>query len=258
MNSVIYARWARSVSNWGDVINPILIEKISGSRVKWINTKDGNTTHKYIVVGSTLQWADEYTTVWGAGMLSADRILDVQPYKICAVRGPLTRDIILKQGFDCPEIYGDPVLLYPRFYKPIIAKQYKLGIIPHHIDSDNEWVKQAGTNNGVLIINILDDINKVVDEILSCDVIASSSLHGIIAADAYGIPSVWIELSDKVLGNGFKFRDYFASVGRTDTEPLIVNKNINGANILLRNLGYNKIDIDLDKLYNACPFKKIK
>ena len=34
-----------------------------------------------------------------------------------------------------------------------------------------------------------------------------------IFAHAFGKPAVWIEISDKVAGNGFKFFDYYQSVG---------------------------------------------
>ena len=85
--------------------------------------------------------------------------------------------------------------------------------------------------------------------------IAASSLHGVIAADAYGVPSTWIELSDKVIGKGFKFRDYFMSVGRTDREPLIVNETTKLKEVYDKFYDY-KINIDLDKLWEACPFRK--
>ena len=56
---------------------------------------------------------------------------------------------------------------------------------------------------------------EVIDEILKCNKIVSSSLHGIVLAEAYGIPAKWEKYSDDVLGNGFKFRDYLSGTGRT-------------------------------------------
>ena len=153
------------------------------------------------------------------------------------------------------EVYGDPALLYPRYYNPTIEKTYKWGIIPHYVDQKHPWLNRFRNMKNVKIINILDPINKVVDEIKSCEMIISSSLHGVIAGDAYGVPSKWIILSDKVKGDGFKFRDYFASVKRTDIDPILCTPNIRLIDIEKQFVDY-KIDIDLDLLYDACPFKQ--
>ena len=95
-----------------------------------------------------------------------------------------------------------------------------------------------------------------VDEIKKCDVILSSSLHGIICGDAYGIPSYWIELSDKVIGNGFKFLDYFLSVKRKEKGPIVIEEKTKIEEICSCKFNDYKIDIDLDLLYNACPFRR--
>lgn len=256
--TTINAFWYNPVNgfdrnNWGDLLNKTLIEKISRKKVVWIN--HGNTLEKYICIGSILQRADAGSIIWGAGFLSNSRKLGTTPRKICAVRGKLTRNIILGQGIDCPEVYGDPALLYPKYYKPDIKKKYRLGIIPHYIDATNEWFK-TNTSKEVLKIDILSGIDKVVDQILSCDYIASSSLHGIIAADAYGIPSKWLEFSDKVLGGGFKFEDYYSSVNREHCKSLRV-KNDTTINDIMNSFEQYDFNIDLRQLFNACPFRQI-
>lgn len=50
---------------------------------------------------------------------------------------------------------------------------------------------------------------EVLDQICSCEYIASSSLHGLIMSEAYDIPNLWIELSGKLMGGHFKFHDFF-------------------------------------------------
>jgi pyruvyltransferase len=76
----------------------------------------------------------------------------------------------------------------------------------------------------VRVISIRSGIEEFVDQIVGCELVVSSSLHGLIAAEAYGIPAVWIELSDRVLGAGFKFHDYFLGSGRVVEGPIRVGK----------------------------------
>jgi hypothetical protein len=101
--------------------------------------------------------------------------------------------------------------------------KYKLGIIPHFRDKNNLWLKCHFSQNPEIKIIDIQNNNplKVVDDMLECEKIISSSLHGIIITDAYAVPSLWFELSDLVEGTGFKFRDYFASVGRTIYPPFL-------------------------------------
>ena len=96
---------------------------------------------------------------------------------------------------------------------------------------------------------------RFVNEVNQCQIILSSSLHGIICGDSYGIPSYWIELSNKVIGKGFKFNDYFASVGRPLNDPIRPNLTDRIKDISHHFYDY-EIDINLEKLLEACPFKK--
>lgn len=250
-----------------DLINPITMNLLSfGDYV----IKKGNSlirrllSHQqgkplpsqevFLVIGSILHQVDRNAVIWGAGFISERSRFREKPKKICAVRGPLTRQIILNQGVDCPEIYGDPALLYPRFYSPSKEKKYKLGIVPHFVDQNSCLLDQFRDKDDIVVINVKGEINKFVDDINSCERIASSSLHGIIAADAYGIPSSWINFSDYVIGDGFKFRDYFASVRRKTKLPLEISKMRSLQEVFTMFEDY-KLDIDLDKLVTACPFR---
>lgn len=256
---LLIAYWATGTkkSNWGDALNPVLIEKLSGKKPilaqEIINFKNQEI---YSVIGSTLGFFPEKNlVVWGSGFISSLSRFTEKPKKICAVRGPLTRELVLDQGIYCPEVYGDPALLYPLFYKPNVEKKYKLGVIPHYTDQDSSLLDIFKKDSDVLVINILSSTNEVVDYICQCERIASSSLHGIIAADAYKIPSIWIELSENVAGNGFKFYDYFESVGRKGERPFRITEHTTIQNICNEFKNY-KVSIDLDKLLDACPFLK--
>lgn len=257
----ILAIWYHS-KNWGDALNPVLIQKISGKTPLLATNYTYNVRNipVYSVVGSVLERPNMRNcghgnlVVWGTGFISSRGRLKVQPKEICAVRGPLTRELLLEQGYECPEIYGDPALLYPMFYKSEAQKKHKLDIIPHYIDKNHTAINNFQNDPDVLIIDILSGIHNVVDQVCSCQKIASSSLHGIIAADAYGIPSTWIKFSDGVIGNGFKFFDYFKSVGRTDEGPLVIQEDSSIDDILDTYYQY-KLDLDLKELWDACPFR---
>lgn len=241
-------------NNFGDNLSTFVVHKISGEDVRNVKRWPGDEV-VYVAIGSILHCAPAGSIVWGAGYMSANSRMRKQPLKICAVRGKLTRDQVIKQGFSCPEVYGDPALLCPKYYDPVITNKFKLGIIPHYVDQDSVLLDRFRKDPGIHFINVRGPINKIMDEINSCERILSSSLHGLIVADAYGIPSLWIKLSDKVVGGGFKFRDYFSSVGRKNNEPLILNNSMS-MDFILNSFEEYRIQIDLDKLWEACPFKE--
>ena len=250
----VYCYWYKEVANWGDALNKSLVEELSGKQAIWAAPFDYRVKEKYFVIGSILNYVDANTVVWGSGAISARETIVVSPRRICAVRGPLTRQKILDAGLDCPDVYGDPALLLPRFYDKPVEQTYEIGVIAHYVDQQLPWLQYA-REQGARIINILDDIHSVVDATRSCKLIASSSLHGMILADSYGIPSTWLEFSGDVYGDGFKFRDYFSSVGRPVIKPLKIEPTTSIEDVYSMFTNYN-IDIDLDRLYQTCPFLK--
>jgi len=208
-------------SNFGDALSPYIVQKVSGKEVvkanltkrklisfEEINFAIGSILHR-IPPKSRLSLYSKKANVWGSGIVGENSY--VQEANFCAVRGPKTREKLLRLGYKVPDVYGDPALLLPQFYHPETPKKYAYGIIPHYVDYD--LVKHHLNSSDVRVINLLDSIETVVEDILSCERTISSSLHGVIVSHAYGIPSVWSIFSDKVYGEGFKFYDYFESVG---------------------------------------------
>jgi hypothetical protein len=81
-----------------------------------------------------------------------------------------------------------------------------------------EWLDN---NPRATLIDFTDrDVKKCLHDLSACDLIVSSSLHGLIIADAYGIPNAWLNAKNVHRGNSWKFYDYFASVGRSSFEPV--------------------------------------
>ena len=245
------------IPNVGDSMNDNLVFAISGKRFPVVNHTHKNTNNDIVLIaiGSILQWATPQTIVWGSGFISAKSSIHAQPLKICAVRGPLSRQRVLDLGYKCPEVYGDPALLYPRYYHRHQTKKHKLGLVAHYIDRHDAQFQRLVRSGKVLDINVKGNVNGVIDQINSCERIVSSSLHGLILADAYGIPSTWIKITDKVIGNGFKFRDYFASVGRETKDPLVITNAV-GIKEIHQSFRPYTIDIDLERLLACCPVLK--
>jgi hypothetical protein len=161
-----------------------------------------------IMIGSIAKFAKPGMAVMGSGFIrESDPVCADANYMW--VRGPMTRRKVLEAGGKCPKIYGDAAMFLPEIF-PASRKQHKVGIVPHHVDYDA--VRRMGT--GLPVINLLNpDVKAVTDAITSCRYIISSSLHGIIVAHAYGIPAAWVQFSDKLKGDGFKFRDHYAALG---------------------------------------------
>jgi len=200
--------------NYGDVLGKYLVEKISNRKIIWANPKKFNIRDFwqpiYVTAGSILAHVNKKCIVWGSGIIKEDQI--VKPAKFLAVRGPETRRVLMDQGYEVPEVYGDPALLLPKYYNPKIDKKYKLGIIPHYVDY-KFVVEHYANRNDVLIIDLMtNDIEATTNLFLQCERIVSSSLHGIIVSHAYQIPAVWIKFSNKLFGDDIKFKDYFMSV----------------------------------------------
>jgi len=216
----------KSYENYGDLLGKYLVEKITAKKVVWVKPSNFNILNWfspiYVTAGSILTHVNKYCVVWGSGIIS--KKYHVKKAKFLAVRGPKTRDFLIKKGYDVPEIYGDPALLLPNYYNPNIEKKYEYGIIPHYNDMHvvKDWYKE---NDKICVINLMtNDLESKTCELLLCKKIISSSLHGIIVAHAYQIPAVWQKFSDKVFGDDIKFQDYMESVNIPFYTPITRNE----------------------------------
>ena len=236
--------------NWGDALSPWLVQRLSGRPVIHL---EGLHHDRFLAIGSILGGANGRAQVWGSGFIREDEGLIGKPRAVHAVRGPLSREKLLQLGVDCPEVYGDPALLLPRFFNPEMEKRHAVGIIPHYIDKGHPWLTQFAHDPQVRIIDIEAGIEDFVRDVKSCEVILSSSLHGLICADSYGIPNAWIRLSGDVVGGDFKFRDYRASIGAADPVALRI-KDQTRLDVLVSAVEMHDPNIDLLRLLSACPF----
>lgn len=241
--------------NFGDALNVYLVEFLSGKKVmpaRYVNRKEFPV---YAVIGSILHWVNEGDIVWGAGLIS-DEVKVPGHLEVKAVRGPLTRSRLQALGMEnCPTIYGDPALLMPLIYCPDRPRTYQYGILPHYSDREHPALKDLKHLGSHLLLDIQTGANvlPLIDQLLSCKVIVTSSLHGLILAHTYGIPCVWVGFFGNLFGDTFKFHDYLQSVGREPVEPLKIEGKIHEQQ-LLENLDDQPISWDSCVFIEACPF----
>lgn len=223
-----YVRCGPNKNNMGDLIGPYLYAKLNGGvEPKLVTT--ATTTNVLLTCGSVLQpqLMGPNVVVWGSGIITNRPAFSRKPKKITAVRGPLSRQALVRCGIACPEVYGDPGLLLPRFYPRIVARPtFKIGIIPHYVDY--EYVKRlVGQSSDVCVIqmdpigaSISNVVEGVCQQIQQCECTVSSSLHGLVVSHAYGVPAGWMTTKNTLWGDGVKYYDYFASIGLTDRAAL--------------------------------------
>jgi pyruvyltransferase len=204
-------------------VEPNVGDTLSGLIIKHFLKEDlmdvgKGYTNKLVSCGSVMYAVCDNDTVWGTGIIKDyDKFpKDMSSVNFLAVRGKMTRDILLRSGAKyVPEVYGDPALLLPLIFpKRRLKKSFEIGYIPHYVD--REYVS-AGKNE--TIIDVALPIEEFIGQILRCKKIVSSSLHGIVIAEAYGIPAEWAVYSNKIVGGEFKFHDYLTGTGRQPQAP---------------------------------------
>ncbi len=211
--------WADQ-KNFGDDLSRAVVEWVAGVTVR---AEVSARRPRLFAVGSLLERARDNDVIWGTGIHPAHYdqfwkpatfgwkrrlLLRTAPHDliIMAVRGPLTRDALLFRGNVCPEIFGDPAILLPLLYPKAHAPEKKIGVIPHY--SDKPWFIERG----ISFIDVAQPWQRVVDEIVRCEYVIASSLHGVIVAETYGVPAIWLR-SFSTEGI-MKYMDYYLSSGR--------------------------------------------
>lgn len=249
-------------NNLGDFLSKWLIEKLSCEEVKFKTppamriffkrimlliyyvlfnrkevkyiTRDMSFPFKKVIIGigSLLEHSTPRCICWGTGM--GHPSIMPRGGDFIMTRGYLSKHVLQCNGYKVKvDTCGDPALLMPLIYKPKLnldAEKQCVGIIGNMINL-NLLQSQLKTSPRIKIINMLTtDVEKNICEIVSCNYIYSSSLHGIILSHAYRIPCVWFQ-SDQRVDDYFRFLDYFSSVGIKFYRPLTLEDVKNGKRI---------------------------
>ena len=212
--------------NVGDTLTPCIVQWMLDKRCIELKKRVSRTKH-LMAVGSVIGRGRFDATVWGSGLLKerGKKILKRQrlyrKYDIRAVRGPLTRQALMDAGYDCPTVYGDPAVLMPEIYAKFSdrdLKKYPVSLILHHRTETGDKTLsdqyQISIPEEIHVIDTkTDNYQFFIDEIVASQYVVSSSLHGIILAESYGIPAVFLNwgVDDQIL----KYEDWYKSTNRT-------------------------------------------
>jgi pyruvyltransferase len=198
-------RWHVGRPNFGDDLNPFLWQALLGQRVRLARRGQDHV----LGMGSILEQATDRSLVAGSGFLRPPAPGARIHASVLSVRGMLSAACL-----DRPVLLGDPAvlsaMLFPRSSRP----KTPLGVVPHVSEVDDFLAKAPP---GVEIIDVRRSPIEVVCRIADCTRIVSRSLHGLIVADAYEVPNVWLAPSSRMAGGEFKFHDYYST---TDRHPV--------------------------------------
>jgi pyruvyltransferase len=177
-----------------------------------------------VLQGTLLQWLPNTYDGFIVGTGGDNVRYEFPNAKIIGVRGYKTLNNIANNvEFG---VIGDPGLILNKVFPKKVKKKYPLGIVPHFVDYNHkiiyEWIKRFGDH--CIVINVKEKPHKVIENIKSCERVLSSSLHGLIVCDAFGIPNRRFVIRETMPTEfyDYKFEDYYSSISSVD-DPVVVD-----------------------------------
>lgn len=272
---VYYAK----VPNMGDILNKNVIEKLFDckvvrknylfGKVSGIGSGLGNYTLEGPIWKRILKRISAIISpnvyIWGTGFVKYKE-KDSKLYKntkFCAVRGQLSKKRIEKligKKLDIP--MGDAGILASYLLgNEKIEKKYDVGIIAHYKEKDEQVFKKlcAKFDNSIFI-DVQDTPLNVTRKISECKYIISSSLHGLIIADSLRVPNIHIVVTNNLLGDGFKFDDYYSAYGLKHNYIDMNKDDIDSLKFIDKNYKITDKMVEQKKnsMIEAFPYKKRK
>lgn len=219
-----------NVPNMGDILNRDIIKKCFGcevvrrsyltAQISGIGSGLGNYTYEEQAWKNILKafsgafFPEVY--IWGTGFICY-RDTDTRFYKrkthVCAVRGELSKrrvEAMVGHALDIPT--GDAGILASKILDKLPRKRYDVGIIAHYKEQNESAFKRLLRRYpNSCFIDVRKTPFEVTRAIAECETVISSSLHGLIIADSLRVPNIHAVVTDRLLGDGFKFDDYYSA-----------------------------------------------
>jgi pyruvyltransferase len=228
--------------NFGDHLSSALVTKLASTRDLFLD--EVVSPRRLLAVGSIMHFAKTGDVIWGSGVNGSVNVdkHQFEQIDVRSVRGPLTKSFLEKRGIVVPEVFGDPALLTKTLLGKRFAEVEKtcdVSFVPNFADLP----VMADWNN---VISPLLPWAQVIKRIVASRLIISSSLHGLVIADSFGIPCVYLRVTD--VENIFKYEDYSLGAGRNDFRVTTSREEA------LRASPLSPIHPKLDAMINAFPW----
>ncbi|MFC3616499.1 polysaccharide pyruvyl transferase family protein [Lutimaribacter marinistellae] len=221
-NAPLRLFWWKGVPNFGDALSALVVESVSGREV----VHSGPMSCDLLAIGSLIQvMRRKYQeapkdghrpVIWGAGLLHSVPRDFLKFVDVALVRGPVTAALLGLQ----PRLFGDPGLLADKVIGPLPERQDRVVLVPHHSMIDDPALSLLiQSEPAIELVDPRGDALDVCRRIASARHVIAASLHGLIVADACGVPSTWLAPGEQAL---LKYHDYAASIARSMVNPLLI------------------------------------
>lgn len=222
--------------NFGDWLSPYIFKKFSNRAISYFDYSLTGFEQNVLGIGSILHKCGKESLVLGSGIQSLNSIKAL-PKKVFLIRGPHSREEIIRAGGACPKVYGDPVFLLQSIYQPrvdISGVSEKFVFAPH-VNHRNLEI-QLPENVDILDLGVSrsNDIESTIDALIMAKGVLTSSLHAYAICLTFGIPARLINFpytSSKIPGDGVKFRDLVEGADLPFEPPLKVGLDLRDVKI---------------------------
>ena len=205
--------------NVGDSLQRHLTAALFGMHT--LHAEQGS--RRLLGAGSIAHRAQPGDVIWGSGFKDQPLALteaEKASIEVRAVRGPLTAEYLSRNGVAVPPDvpFFDPGQLVGEILPDEIAACRRasppprgLLLVPHYKDTAVWLDRFSAVDRRFRSVDC--DLYVMLREMLAAELVVSSSLHGIILAEALGVPAVL--LRPPASEPFAKFEDYYLGTGRT-------------------------------------------
>lgn len=223
--------WPRPFpGNFGDWLSPLILQSASSRPIKYLAPTAPTLHPNLVMVGSIGRFIRSRSIVVGTGIASEEIELDTSAQYL-SVRGPVTADLLRRQGGPAVESFGDPGVLLSRVL-PVTrgATNGRTALVRHFTHATLPLTLPEDWDELSVLMSHPDEIRDFVTTLAGYDAVVTSAMHVMIACHSYGIPCALIGFrgfEDAVHGTGLKYRDYALGAGLAGAwEPVAVDLDL--------------------------------